>query len=204
MKERGRGRKGEIKEKTEKDREKRHKEREETKRQRQRVCESDRERGRKKGRDIHVHTFYYTSAFLLPRLLPHGNSFIASGRVQWTGSLITASSDGNRAPTILPLLERLFSEEDGDFTSSVLPSAEVTESSLLDSEEEEKETEDRTSKNWREIKKEMKKCICTYCTTKYSKYIIFVCTCILNYFTFSQVSNTLRSLHVHINEALHS
>ena len=46
-----------------------------------------------------------------------------------------ASSDGNRAPTILPLLERLFSEEDGDFTSSVLPSAEVAESSLLDCEE---------------------------------------------------------------------
>ena len=79
---------------------------------------------------------YIHSTLPLPRLLPHGNSFIASGRVQWTGSLITASSDGNRAPTILPLLERLFSEEDGDFTSTVLPSAEVAESSLLDCEEE--------------------------------------------------------------------
>ena len=146
---------------------------------------------------------YYTSAFLLPRLLPHGNSFIASGRVQWTGSLITASSDGNRAPTILPLLEHLFSEEDGDFTSSVLPSVEVAESSLLDSEEEEEETEDRTSKNWREIKKKMKN-VYVHTVQLNSKYIIFVCTCILNYFTFSQVSNTLRSLHVHINEALHS
>ena len=71
-------------------------------RERQRNREGRSERG--------TYTFYYTSAFLLPRLLPHGNSFIASGRVQWTGSLITASSDGNRAPTILPLLERLFSE----------------------------------------------------------------------------------------------
>ena len=164
MKERGRGRKGELKEKTEKDREKRHKEREKTQRDRDRESEraTEKEGGRKGGTYMYI---YYTSAFLLPRLLPHGNSFIASGRVQWTGSLITASSDGNRAPTILPLLERLFSEEDGDFTSTVLPSAEVAESSSLDSEEE-KETEDRTSKNWREIKKEMKKCICTYCTTK--------------------------------------
>ena len=116
-------------------------------------------------REGETYTFYYTSAFLLPRLVIDGSSFIASGRVQCTGSLITASSDGNRTPTILPLLERLFSEEDGDFTSSVMPSVEVAESSLLDSEEEEKETEDRTSKNWREIKKD-EKCICTYCTTK--------------------------------------
>ena len=96
----------------------------------------ERQRNREGGSERGTYTFYYTSAFLLPRLLPQGNSFIASGRVQWTGSLITASSDGNRAPTILPLLERLFSEEDGDFTSSVLPSAEVAESSLLDCEEE--------------------------------------------------------------------
>ena len=109
----------------------------------------------------HTHThIYYTSAFLLPRLVTDGNSFIASGRVQWTGSLITASSDGNKAPTILPLvifssaeiIERLFSEEEGGFTSSVLSSVEVAESSLLDCEEEgkmEEETEERTSKNWR-------------------------------------------------------
>ena len=186
----------------ERQREETQRERKDTKRQRQRVCESDRERegGRKGGTYMYI---YYTSAFLLPRLLPHGNSFIASGRVQWTGSLITPSSDGNRAPTILPLLERLFSEEDGDFTSSVLPSADVAESSLLDSEEEEEETEDRTLKNWREIKKEMKNAY-VHIVQLNSKYIIFVCTCILNYFTFSQVSNTLRSLHVHINEALHS
>ena len=143
--------------------------REKRQRDRDRDRESERatekEGGSERGTYMYTHILY-TSAFLLPRLLPHGNSFIASGRVQWTGSLIMASSDGNRAPTILPLLERLFSEEDGDFTSSVLPSAEVAESSLLDSEEEEKETEDRTSKNWREIKKEMKKCICTYCITK--------------------------------------
>ena len=207
MKERGRGRKGEIKEKTEKDKEKTQRERRDTKRQRQRdrdresVRATEKEGGRKGGTYMYMY-IYYTSAFLLPRLLPHGNSFIASGRVQWTGSLITASSDGNRAPTILPLLERLFSEEDRGFTSSVLSSAEVAESSLLDSEEEE-ETEDRTSKNWREIKKEMKN-VYVHTVQLNSKYIIFVCTCILNYFTFSQVSNTLRSLHVHINEALHS
>ena len=125
------------------------------KRQRDRDRESERATEKEGVREGHTCThIYYTSAFLLPRLLPHGNSFIASGRVQWTGSLITASSDGNRAPTILPFLERLFSEEDGDFTSSVLPSVEVAESSLLDCEEEEEETEDRTSKNWREIKKE--------------------------------------------------
>ena len=203
MKERGRGRKGEIKEKTEKDREKDTKR---EKRQRDRNRESvraiEKEGGKKGGTYMYMY-IYYTSGFLLPRLLPHGNSFIASGRVQWTGSLITASSDGNRAPTILPLLERLFSQEDGDFTSSVLPSVEVAESSLLDSEEEEEETEDRTSKNWREIKKEMKN-VYVHTVQLNSKYIIFVCTCILNYFTFSQVSNTLRSLHVHINEALHS
>ena len=85
---------------------------------------------------------------------------MASGKVQWTGSLITASSDGNRAPTILPLvifssaeiIERLFSEEEGGFTSSVLSSVEVAESSLLDCEEEgkmEEEMVERTSKNWR-------------------------------------------------------
>ena len=95
------------------------------------VRERNRETEREGVREGHIH-----STIPLPRLSPHGNSFIASGRVQWTGSLITASSDGNRAPTILPLLERLFSEEDGDFTSSVLPSAEVAESSLLDCEEE--------------------------------------------------------------------
>ena len=116
-------------------------------------------RERKREREGHTH-IYYTSAFLLPRLVTDGNSFIASGRVQWTGSLITASSDGNRAPTILPLvifssaeiIERLFSEEEGGFTSSVLSSVEVAESSLLDCEEEgkmEEETEERTSKNWR-------------------------------------------------------
>ena len=125
----------------------------------------ERERGRERGgegeREEHTHThIYYTSAFLLPRLVTDGSSFIASGRVQWTGSLITASSDGNRAPTILPLVifssaeivERLFSEEEGGFTSSVLSSVEVAESSLLDCEEEGKmkeETEERNSKNWR-------------------------------------------------------
>ena len=133
-------------------REDKERQREETQRERRdketeteslRERQRNREGWRKGGTYMYI---YYTSAFLLPRLLPHGNSFIASGRVQWTGSLITASSDGNRAPTILPLLEHLFSEEDGDFTSSVLPSAEVAESSLLDSEEEEKETEDRTLK----------------------------------------------------------
>ena len=102
----------------------------------------------------------YTSAFLLPRLVTDGSSFMASGRVQWTESLIKASSDGNRAPTILPLVtfssaeivECLFSEEDGGFTSSVLSSVEFAESSLLDCEEEgkiEEETEERPSKNWR-------------------------------------------------------